>query len=191
MLRFRTPRLRLARWWFSGIIAVLSALATAQAPAQAQAPDTSPGASRLPSPLASQIFHDQFGRATSLAGERGAPLIVVVVSVRRLAMIEPWERDLHERAPDIRFLNVADLPDDAPVDLERTAATLRKRVPPGVAVLMDPARQWATTFALDTAVPNLLIFDAGGQLTARFRGRWTAELAGQVADAVAQKAPNP
>jgi len=143
------------------------------------------------STIATLELRDQFGKTDSLASQRGAPVIVVVVSVRRLAMIEQWERDLRERVPGLHFLNVADLPADAPVDLERTAATLRKRVPAGVAVLMDPARQWATTFALDTTLPNLLVFDSSGQLTARFRGRWTAELAGQVAEAMAQQGRDP
>ena len=149
----------------------------------AQSPD--------PGTVATLELRDQFGNTDSLASQRGTPVIVVVVSVRRLAMIEQWERDLRERVPGLRFLNVADLPADAPVDLERTAATLRKRVPEGVAVLMDPAREWATTFVLDTTLPNLLVFDRSGQLTAQFRGRWTAELAVQVADAIARQGSKP
>jgi len=141
--------------------------------------------------IATLELRDQFGNTDSLASHRGAPVVVVVVSVRRLAMIEQWERDLSERVPGMRFLNVADLPTDVPVDLDRTAATLRKRVPAGVAVLMDPAHAWATTFALDTTLPNLLVFDRSGQLTAQFRGRWTAELAAQVADAIARQGSGP
>lgn len=144
--------------------------------ATAQAPD--------PSRIAQLEFRDQYGSVDSLARRSGAPVVVVVVSVRRLTLIEKWERDLSERVPGIRFMNVADLPVDVPVDLERTAETLRKRVPPGVNVLMDPAREWATTFELDTELPNLLVFDAAGQLTARFRGRWTAALAGELAAAI-------
>ena len=85
----------------------------------------------------------------------------------------------------MQFLNVTDLPPDVVVDVEVTAATLRKRVPAGVTVLMDPTRQWATVFGLDTALPNLLVFDAGGQLQQRFRGRWTAALGAEVAAALA------
>jgi hypothetical protein len=54
---------------------------------------------------------------------------------------------------------------------------------------MDPDRRWATSYALDTALPNLLVFDAEGQLLARFRGRWTADLAAQVASIVPRSVP--
>lgn len=134
--------------------------------------------------LASLELRDQFGNSNSLERQRGAPVIVVVVSVRRLAMIEAWERDLTEHRPGLRFLNVADLPTDVPVNTERTAAMLRKRVPAGIAVLMDPARQWATALGLDTRLPNLLVYDGRGQLLARFRGRWSADLAASVAAAL-------
>ncbi|MEQ1802019.1 MAG: hypothetical protein ABL989_08870 [Gammaproteobacteria bacterium] len=143
-----------------------------------------PGAAAVPARLAQLEFRDQYGNVDSLARRSGTPVVVVVVGVRRLAMIEKWERDLSERVPGIRFMNVADLPADVPVDLERTALTLRKRVPAGVNVLMDPVREWATAFSLDTEVPNLLVFDPAGQLTARFRGRWSEALAAEVAAAM-------
>ncbi len=135
-------------------------------------------------PIAAQEFRDQHGNVDSLARRAGAPVVAVVVAVKGLAMIEKWERDLSARVPGIRFLNVADLPAGVPVDLDRTALMLRKRVPSGVSVLMDPAREWATVFALNTALPNLLVFDATGRLTARFRGRWSPGLAAEVAAAV-------
>jgi hypothetical protein len=169
------------------LVVMVSVSAGAQAPAAGSSgpsPADSPHLTEAASRIAQLEFRDQYGNMDSLARFAGAPVVVVVVSVRRLAMIEKWARDLSERVPGIRFLNVADLPVDVPVDLERTAETLRKRVPPAVNVLMDPAREWATTFALDTELPNLLVFDAAGQLTARFRGRWTPALAGEVAAAV-------
>ena len=136
--------------------------------------------------IASLELRDQFGNSATLADHRGTPVVVVVVTVRRLALIEQWERDLRERVPGLLFLNVADLPTDVPVDLERTAATLRKRVPPGVAVLLDPAHHWASTFALDTSLPNLLVFTASGELSVRVRGRWNAQLAAEVASALGE-----
>ncbi|MDH4023362.1 MAG: hypothetical protein OEV14_09570 [Gammaproteobacteria bacterium] len=168
------------------IVLLVPMLATAQVPAE-KVPDT--GSTRsIASPLLSLELRDQFGNSNSLLRQGGSTVVVVVVSVRRLSMIERWERDLSQRVPGIRFLNVADLPDDAPVDTARTAATLRKRVPDSVPVLMDPERLWATSYGLDTALPNLLVFDAQGRLLARFRGRWTDELAAEVAGAVPRSA---
>jgi len=140
------------------------------------------------SPIAALELRDQYGNTNSLLRQRGSAVVAVVVSVKRLAMIERWERDLSERVPGIRFLNIADLPDDVPVDTGRTAATLRKRVPDGVPVLMDADRRWATSYGLDTGLPNLLVFDADGRLLARFRGRWTDELAAEVASKVPRPA---
>ena len=146
----------------------------------AKVPDTGSIESRI----SSLELRDQFGNTNSLQSQRGSAVVAVVVSVRRLSMIERWERDLSERVPGIRFLNIADLPDDVKVDSGRTAATLRKRVPDGVPVLMDTDRQWATSYGLDTTLPNLLVFDAEGRLLARFRGRWSDELAAEVASTV-------
>lgn len=162
---------------------ILGTIAAGKVTAGADVPQP-PASTADASRLAQLELRDQHGNADSLARRKGAPVVAVVVSVRRLAMIEKWERDLTDRVPGIRFLNVADLPVDVPVDLDRTAATLRKRVPAGVQVLMDPAREWATAFALDTELPNLLVFDAAGHLTARFRGRWSPGLATEVAAAI-------
>jgi len=148
-------------------------------------------ADEAPLPIAAREFRDQHGNVDSLARHAGAPVVAVVVTVKRLALIEKWERDLAVRVPGIRFLNVADLPAGVPVDLDRTAQTLQRRVPTGVNVLMDPAREWALAFGLDTTAPNLLVFDGAGRLIARFRGRWTEALASQVAAAIPRPEPAP
>ena len=165
------------RLLYSALLLVLGSVAMADAPDLER--------------LARLELRDQYGQVDSLLRWRGAPVVAVVVSVRRLQMIEKWERDLAVRVPGIRFLNVADLPADAPVDLERTAATLRKRVPPGVNVLLDPGRDWANAFGLDTGLPNLLLFDATGVPVARFHGRWSEELAAEVATAMRALAAAP
>ena len=141
--------------------------------------------------LAALELRDQYGNTDSLTAHRSAPIVAVIVSVQHLSMIERWERELSRQVPGVQFLNVTDLPPDVAVDVERTAATLRKRVPAGVKVLMDPTRQWATVLGLDTALPNLLVFDAGGQLRQHFRGRWTEALGAEVAAAVAPLVSRP
>ncbi|MSR09204.1 MAG: hypothetical protein EXR82_06690 [Gammaproteobacteria bacterium] len=183
MQKLGTPFLLKRSVAVTGSAAALLVLLGLLAPGLAQAQAQDPGV------LAAAEFSDQFGTVDSLARRAGAPVVAMVVGIKALPMIEKWERDLTKRVPGLRFLNVVDLPSDVPVDLERTAATLRKRVPAEVSVLMDPERQWATAFALDTALPNLLLFDARGQLVARFRGRWTAAVAEEVAAEVTALRP--
>jgi hypothetical protein len=174
--------MNLRAWWLLLLFAPVFAIAPARSA-------DGPAAAGADAAIHVLELSDQFGNPDALVRYRGAPVVAVVVSVRRLSMIERWERDLGERVPGIRFLNIADLPDDAAVDPDRTAATLRKRVPAGVPVLMDLERRWASSFGLDTALPNLLVFDAHGSLLARFRGRWSASLAEEVARAVPRAIP--
>lgn len=147
-----------------------------------------PVAGGVPTPAPAELLtlelQNQFGGRDSLVAHQGSALVAVVVNVRRLALIETWERDLSVKIPGIRFFNVADLPSQGVVDLEQTAATLRRRVPPEVPVLMDVERHWATLLELDTNLPNLLVFDAGSMLVARFRGRWSEALARDVVAAI-------
>lgn len=117
--------------------------------------------------------------------------MALVVSLRRLSLVQAWARDLSARVPGLALLTVADWPVGTPVDLERAAAILRRRVPAGVSVLMDPEHGWAQTFGLNTALPNLLLFDEQGLLTAQFRGRWTPALAAGVVAALTSPGSTP
>jgi hypothetical protein len=68
------------------------------------------------------------------------------------------------------------MPAGSPVDMARVSATLQKRVPASVPVLIDVERRWAAAYGLDTAAPNLLVFDRSGTLVTSLRGRFSAEL---------------
>lgn len=125
-------------------------------------------------------LRDQFGKTDSLAAHRGAVVVAVVVNVRRLATIQRWAEELGGRYPQLHFLNVADLPAEGPVDIARVSATLQKRVPATVSVLIDVERRWATTYGLDTEAPNLLVFDRGGNLVGQARGRFSTERAASI-----------
>jgi hypothetical protein len=119
---------------------------------------------------------DQFGQADSLAAHRGEVVVAIVVDVQRLSTIQRWGEALGGRYPRLHFLNIAQLPPEGPVDMARVSATLQKRVPATVPVLIDVERRWATAYGLDAAAPNLLVFDRSGTLVTRLRGRFSAEL---------------
>lgn len=123
---------------------------------------------------------DQRGGRDSLAAHRGNPVVVVVVDARRLGTVRHWEQDLLTRFPKLHILTVADVNEKQPTTVERVAAVLSRRVPAEVTVLIDIERLWAREFELDTSAPNLVVFAPDGTLVARFRGRWSAELAAEV-----------
>lgn len=123
---------------------------------------------------------DQHGGSDSLAAHRGNAVVVVVVDARRLGTVKKWEKDLLTRFPKLHVLTVADVNEKQPTTLERVSSVLAKRVPPEVTVLIDMERLWAQEFALDTEAPNLILFDGGGAVVGRFRGRFSEELAAEV-----------
>ena len=135
--------------------------------------------------LSATQMPDQRGGHDSLAAHRGNPVVVVVVDARRLGTVKRWEQDLLTRFPKLRVMTVADVNEARPTSVEQVAAVLAHRVPPEVVVLIDMERLWAREFALDTAAPNLVLIDASGAPVAQFRGRWNAELSGEVAERVA------
>ena len=120
-------------------------------------------------------LRDQFGNTDSLANHRGTVVLAIVVDVRRLSTIQRWGEELGKRYPGLDFLNVAEMPTDGEVDMARVETMLRKRVPATVAVLIDVERRWASTYSLDTAAPNLLVFDRDGNLAGQVRGRFSEE----------------
>ena len=121
------------------------------------------------------LLRDQFGNTDSLAGHRGAVVVAVVVDVRRLSTIQRWGEDLGSRYAGLHFLNVAEMPAEGPVDIPRVEAMLQRRVPATVAVLIDVERRWASSYSLDTAAPNVLVFDREGNLAGQVRGRFSTE----------------
>lgn len=133
-------------------------------------------------------LRDQLGREDGLADRRGKTVVALVVDARHLRSLKGWEVELHDRLPQVSFLRVADVPKDPPVTWKRVADKLRDRVPDEVSVEIDLERTWATTYELDTSEVNLLVFDAGGKLTARFRGRRGKPLVEQIVAAVAHTA---
>jgi len=122
-------------------------------------------AAAAPSAVDLPTLVDQFGGPVSLDAAAGRVQVAIVVSAKKLRRIKPWEKALRDEFPDLSIVRVADVPTTTPTNYSRVAATLRKRLPEDVAVGIDLDGQWAAALGLDTSVPNVLVFDASGQLT--------------------------
>lgn len=165
------------------------ALALALLPLVAPAGAATPAAALAP--LADVEWEDQLGGRDRLASHRGQAVLLLVVEARRLPLAGKWAEALQARELGVVLLTVADAPPAVPVDPVRFAALLRKRVPAGVRVWMDPGRSFARTLGLDTAEPNLLLVAPDGALAAQLRGRATPALLDEVTAAVAVLVPTP
>jgi len=115
---------------------------------------------------------DQFGDVGQLGDHLGSVQVVIVVSAKRLRRIKPWERALREHYGNVPLLRVADVPRATEVEYEAVAAKLRKRLPDDINVLIDLEGRWSGEYALDTRVPNVLVFDTAGELVARHAGKY-------------------
>jgi hypothetical protein len=109
-------------------------------------------------------LRDQFGVARGLDQHSGQVQIAIVVTAKKLRRLKPWERAIRENYPDLPVLRVADVPVTAPTEHEQVAEKLRKRLPEDVVVLIDLDGVWSQRYQLDVSVPNLLVFDARGEL---------------------------
>jgi hypothetical protein len=119
---------------------------------------------------------DQFGASHSLEEHAGQVQLAIVVSAKKLRRLKPWEQQLRQQYPDLPLLRIADVPQTAPTDYALVAEKLRKRLPEDVWVLIDLDSVWARRYELDTAVPNLLLFDAQGKLLQIHRGLYKPDL---------------
>lgn len=125
--------------------------------------------------IAELTLRDQRGIEGGLSTAAPSLQLAIVVSAKRLRRIKPWERALREHDSGLPLIRVADVPRTAPTDFETVADRLRRRLPEEVTVLIDLDGVWTTTYELDSSVPNILIFDGGGQLLARHAGMFSAE----------------
>lgn len=172
--------------WITRWLAAALLAAAPSAPAVPAAAGPAPPASAADlAPLAAVELPDQRGGHDRLDAHRGQPVVVVVVDARRLATGGKWAEELVARDPALQVMVVADVNESRPTTLERVREVLARRVPERARVLVDMERAWARGLGLDTAAPNLLVVDAAGALAARFRGRWSEPLAGEVAAALA------
>ncbi len=131
---------------------------------------------------ATQVLHcgdfpqvpDQYGQPVALESNSHQTQVAIVVSAKRLRRIKPWEKALRKAFPDLKVVRVADIPRTSPTSYEKVAVKLRKRLPKDLPVGIDLEGDWAKRAGLDTSVPNLLLFDADGRLTAVHSGMYKA-----------------
>jgi hypothetical protein len=123
---------------------------------------------------------DQFGATGALSDFPRAPVLVIVVSARRLRQVQRWEEALRSELPGLLSMRVADIDQQPQPQLDDVAGTLAKRAPAGVPILIDMDNEWARAFALNTREPCLLLFDANRKLVTQWRGRARAELVSAV-----------
>jgi hypothetical protein len=115
---------------------------------------------------------DQFGNDVSLDTDAGRVRVAIVVSARKLRRIKPWEKAMREEFPDLVVIRIADVPRSSPTDYDKVAEKLRKRLPEDVPVGIDLEGLWAEALGLDTSVPNVLVFDADGELAYQQSGMY-------------------
>jgi hypothetical protein len=123
---------------------------------------------------------DQYGNSISLDDYSGEAVLAIVVSARKLRLIERWEQKLRAELPQLQSLRVADVDEQPPPTLAQVADKLRERVPDHVSILIDLHQHWSTTYHLDTKQPCLLLFDKEHTLVAQFRGRPSDALVSEV-----------
>ena len=127
---------------------------------------------------------DQYGEPGSLEDFSGQAVLVIVTSPRKLRWIGRWEAALRKEIPRLNSVRIADINEEPPPDPERVAEVLRKRVPPGVSILIDLDSEWAAHYQLDTGEPCLVLLDPGHREVARFRGRPKGKLVDEVLTAL-------
>ena len=127
---------------------------------------------------------DQYDEISSLKDFTGQPVLVIVVTTRKLRWIGRWEKSLRAKIPELDSLRVADITDEPPPEITAVSEMLRKRVPEGISIQIDMQNVWATEYQLDTSEPCLILFDAEHQVVATFRGRPKGALVNEVSNAL-------
>ncbi len=132
---------------------------------------------------------DQHGHPAGLADHAGQLVVVLVVELRGLRSLKAWElavRERVEREEELRFLRVADVRPGRGITREKVLQKLGNRVPEEVSILIDLEGAWREAYRLDTATPNLLLFDGDGRLVHLFRGHSSPQLVCLVAERLAE-----
>jgi hypothetical protein len=120
-------------------------------------------------------------------------VVALVAELRGLRRLKDWEVELRDRlgdaAGEVRFLRVADAPENRGVTRERVLDKLEGRVPEEVSVLIDLDGAWRRAYGLDTRRPNVLVFAVDGGLRRTVLGEPGGEIAERVAHWIRELLP--
>ncbi len=107
---------------------------------------------------------DQYGETLKIDQADSEVAIAIVVSAKRLRRLKKWEMALRERFPELMVLRVADVPQTTAVQHADVAKVLEKRLPPNFPVGIDLNGEWSARLDVDSSVPNIVVFNADGEL---------------------------
>ncbi len=124
---------------------------------------------------------DQYGEAMKIDEVDSEVAIAIVVSAKRLRRLKKWEVALRDRFPELEILRVADIPQTTPVTHADVAEVLKKRLPPNFPVGLDLKGEWSAILELDSSVPNIVVFDAKGELRSIHHGMFNNKAFAQAA----------
>ena len=114
---------------------------------------------------------DQFGELYDLSAYTSEPVVLIFAPTRKLRWIGKWEKALRAELPELKSLRIADIRDEPKPDIDDVAATLKKRAPKDVSILIDIDNLWATIYQLDTEEPNVVLLNSNHEVVEIFRGR--------------------
>ena len=125
----------------------------------------------VPGPLT-----DQYDKEGGMDKFSGQPVVVFVTSLRELPDLGAWEEAIRPSVPAFNSLDIGDINTSSGLVQKTVVAELKKHVPDGVSVYIDPENTWAKEYDLDLGEPCVLIFDANHELIETFRGKPKGEL---------------
>ena len=123
---------------------------------------------------------DQYGNSGGMEKFSGEPVIVFVTSLTQLPKLGKWEEAIRPQLPTINTLDIGDIDTSSKFIRSAVERELKKHVPDGVSVYIDPENLWAKEYDLDLGEPCVLIFDADHALVKQFRGKPEDELLAEV-----------
>ena len=119
------------------------------------------------------LLEDQFGRQDGPALHPEGLVILICGAPNKLRQMKSWEEGLQPRLNrEALFLRLVDGREIAPQQREQAKATLREKVPPEIAILLDWEGRYWKALQLEPGTVELTFFSGGQALSYRISGRF-------------------